>query len=366
MVAAPTTGALSAAKLLLCDAEKIAKLLEIYEDNLMRDPFALPLADETVSEVLLKRLKSEQDFLKVADVGARNGLEWPASLSRATHLFGFEPNKVEYDKLIRHQTDAQRLNITQTIFGKEDYFNCAVWSATEERPFYITQGPGACTLMGEDEPSVTGNMWMDWVGQSYHEAHTKVVSTTNMTCRRLDELFSDGVDIDFLKIDVEGAELDVLEGAKGLLGDKRVSIIKTEFVLFPYYQRHPVLGDQHSFLNDFGYRMLTMELDKSAYTLGQTSIPAEADRRLHYAGDAYFLLDPVRHPLAPERAYRAGLVLIALGFRSLGVQLIRRSGLFDEAILGEVERALHRLSRNRRLRYLWNSFPDRVLQLVRR
>lgn len=334
----------------------------------MHDPFAKKVVNnDTIGQLLFKEIVAEQDFVKIVDVGARNGIQWPNSLSSKTHLYGFEPNKAEYKKLVNHNSDAQILDITQKKFGKEDYFNCAVWSSSEERAFFLTQGPGACTLMGEANPTVTSNMWMDWTGENYYDAHTKVIDTVSIPCHKLDDLMPHEIEIDFLKLDVEGAELDVLEGAKRLLGEKRISLIKTEFVLFPYYSHHPVLGNQHAYLNELGYRLLTIVLDKSTYAWGKsTSIPQEADNRLHYAGDAYFFIDPDKNPIGGARAYRAGLVLIAQGFKSFGMELIRRSGYFEEKILIEVEHALRHMPRNQRLRYLWNSLPDRILNLIRR
>ena len=61
--------------------------------------------------------------------------------------------------------------------------------------------------------------------------------------------------IDLLKIDVEGHEMPVLTGAKRMLGEGRVSIIKIETAIDPDLAYHTQLFDLCDFLQAFGYRL---------------------------------------------------------------------------------------------------------------
>ena len=67
--------------------------------------------------------------------------------------------------------------------------------------------------------------------------------------------------------------------------------IYTEFVALPYYPVHDVLGAQHLFLNERGYRLIDIELRHPTYRRGGHAIPETADRRMLHAGDAFFMLD---------------------------------------------------------------------------
>ena len=163
--------------------------------------------------------------------------------------------------------------------------------------------------------------------------------------------------IDYLKLDVEGAELETLKGAERFLARADVLFIKTEFSFVPYYENHPVLGHQHLFLHERGYRLIDLDLDPARYSRDKTSMPAMADRRLIYAGDAYFLPDPDRLSLVPEKLHRMGIIAIALGFHSLGVSLLRDAALLTADSVSEIERALSRIRPGRRLKNLWNRFP---------
>jgi FkbM family methyltransferase len=66
--------------------------------------------------------------------------------------------------------------------------------------------------------------------------------------------------IDFIKIDVEGAELDVLGGGKSMLRDKRVLGIKTEFWWDPVLRGQPSFAELDIFLRANGFYLFDLEL----------------------------------------------------------------------------------------------------------
>ena len=109
----------------------------------MIDPFVNRLSSGgTVGDALLPKLSENGGDVLIVDVGARNSMEWPSTLVPQTQFVGFEPNEEEYEKLVAHSSDAQKLGITVQKFGKEKFYNCAVWSSETELPLYITQGTG--------------------------------------------------------------------------------------------------------------------------------------------------------------------------------------------------------------------------------
>lgn len=56
-----------------------------------------------------------------------------------------------------------------------------------------------------------------------------------------------------MKIDVEGVEIRVLQGAKRLLGTKSIRLILSEFTLNSGDTQHTQLDDLKSFLEPFGF-----------------------------------------------------------------------------------------------------------------
>ena len=99
----------------------------------------------------------------------------------------------------------------------------------------------------------------------------EVVAKTRVRTRRLDDLAEVGV-VDFLKIDVQGGELMVLEGASRIL--RGALIVHTEACFAPLYRNQPLFGDLdrhlraggfvlHKFVYFGGYPFKPMPLDQA-------------------------------------------------------------------------------------------------------
>jgi FkbM family methyltransferase len=319
----------------------------------------------TLGDVTLEPVLSAGCTPLVVDVGARNGMMLlPESYTRHARCISFEPNEPEYRKLVDGKTDAAAHGYMPTSFKETQYFNCALWDRDEKRNLHVTVGPGATSLMGYARPSITQRMFLyaGANGKSYEDEHTTVKKTEQVDCRALDGLLP-GETIDFLKIDVEGAELRVLQGAKALLEQHNILFIKSEFVLLPYYDEHPLLGHQQVFLDGLSYRLIGMDLDQSSYARDHTTIPADADRRLRYAGDAYYIPDPDRLRLDPLKLQRIAIVSMMFGFRSLAVSLFKDGGLPAERI-AEIERALGHMTGLRRARLAWQALPYKAWNVI--
>ncbi|MBI3708575.1 MAG: FkbM family methyltransferase [Proteobacteria bacterium] len=327
----------------------------------------------TVADIVFAPLDSAKIEPAVVDVGARNGTFFlPESYARRAHLYGFEPNPEEYRKLIAGDTDAMKAGMVMPKFGAVSYYDCAVWDGEEERPFYVTGGPGACTMMGEPVPEVAGRLVQVYApgdprfGHSFAEMNGRVQKTLPVKCRPLDHVLPAGLVVDYLKIDTEGAELRVLKGADALLSEHRVLFIYTEFVALPYYREHPVLGDLQVYLRDRGYRMIDIELGHRGYTRGPTTLPALSDRHLLHSGDAMFVLDPDRTGLSSETRQRLAAIALAYEYNSFAISLLREAELNSEAEIAAVTEALSQPPLARRLGRAWKALPYAVYSRLQR
>lgn len=309
----------------------------------------------------------------------------PEDYSHRATLIGFEPNPEEFRKLQEAQTDAQlvlrRAGHRLPKFREERYFDCALWDKEATRPLYLTRGQGACTMMGPTLPFMRHHYYQ-YPGndarrrKSFHEIHSEVVATEEVGCQRLDALLDENETVDFLKMDVEGAELRILRGAEKLLKNRNVLFVQTEFQVFPYYEDHPIFGDQHRLLNDLGFRLLDLNLDHPRYRRGETDLTEGFDRDLLFAGDALFALDPDREVISPRDLHRIAAVALVFGFTSFALSLLRDADLLDGDCLDRIELALRRTplkSWKGRMAEKWARIPYRaygaiepILRIVRR
>jgi FkbM family methyltransferase len=83
-----------------------------------------------------------------------------------------------------------------------------------------------------------------------HLSELRTVRTEPMETRRLDDLLL-GQPIDYLKIDVQGGELLVLQGAENTL--KNTASIHCEVEFYPIYEGQPLFSDIFSFLVSRGF-----------------------------------------------------------------------------------------------------------------
>lgn len=91
--------------------------------------------------------------------------------------------------------------------------------------------------------------------QKYHGEKVDIAKTVEVQQVRLDQAISVG-EIDILKLDLQGYELEALKGAGDLLG--RIKIIITEVEFVPLYENQPLFGDIDLFLRNAGFRLLNL------------------------------------------------------------------------------------------------------------
>lgn len=120
----------------------------------------------------------------------------------------------------------------------------ALGRTEESRAFYETVHPMCCSLYQPNEELL----------ELYNNLGVAMLqSTTSVDTVSLDYFASnnDIVSIDFIKIDIQGAELDVFRGGIKALQDVVFIVSEVEFV--PFYKKQPLFGDVCRFLDEQGF-----------------------------------------------------------------------------------------------------------------
>jgi FkbM family methyltransferase len=157
---------------------------------------------------------------RFVDVGANIGyFSFLASrkVGEKGRVFSFEPSKREYARMM----DCQSINQAQNMIT----YNVA-----------LSDHHGILNISTDDFHTGLNSITYQQDGQRQQQVQ----------CNRLDELLEEE-HIDLVKIDVEGAELKVLRGAKKLLESK--SIAKLIIEITPKFLAH--YGDSREALYDF-------------------------------------------------------------------------------------------------------------------
>lgn len=135
----------------------------------------------------------------------------------------------------------KRLN-SEAISGLV-YHPVALGRREEERPFYMTNHPMCSSLYKTNEKLIERYNNME-------VALVKNISTIKTVS--LDYFITENNigPVDFIKIDIQGAELDVFQGGISTLKDLVAIITEVEFI--PLYENQPLFGDVCEFLAKTG------------------------------------------------------------------------------------------------------------------
>lgn len=189
---------------------------------------------------LIEMLGKRSPLIRIVDVGAmwlgENDLPYHNLLKPDRFdLVGFEPQADECEKLTAMHRKGHR------------YLPYFIGDGTR-RTFHLTSAPMTSSLY---EP----NMRLLPLFQSLAEL-TTTVSATEVDTHRLDDI-PEIQGMDYLKLDVQGAEVDCIRGARGLLQD--CVAVFTEVNFIPMYKDMPLFAEVDLAMRESGFMLHHLE-----------------------------------------------------------------------------------------------------------
>ena len=169
------------------------------------------------------------------DVGARfTEVERYADLLErgVAQLVGFEQDEAQLPALNRRYPNHKFISAFIGDGSKRTFYNC----------YY-----GGCSSLYRPDPKIINQFTSIATTEG---SNFEVVSEDYVQTTKLDAVCEIEA-CDYLKIDVQGAELDVLKGAEETLKDCFIVEVEVEFV--PLYENQPLFGDIDKFLRDRGF-----------------------------------------------------------------------------------------------------------------
>lgn len=129
----------------------------------------------------------------------------------------------------------------------------------ELHPFALAEARGSRTLH-VNASSATSSLkeLTEGASEEWRDERLTTVERVEVEVRTLDEFCAERSieSIDFLKIDVQGGEYAVLEGASGMLGRRAVRFVQSEFILVGTYEGQRPLHEYLSLMDRRGYRLV--------------------------------------------------------------------------------------------------------------
>lgn len=269
------------------------------------------------------------DPVVIVDLGSRGGFnaEWRA-FGAGARIYGFEPDEVECARL---NASAER-GVT--------YLPWAIGARNGEATLYETRLNASTGLYATN---------MGYFGRLLNRDNGVVVAEHRIVVRTLaDALAEIGVSqVDFIKLDVEGAELDILRGCAAYLAAAAPLGLLSEIRFQPEINGSPVFADLDAFLRPLGLRLYDLEYTRQSRMA--LPYPSVADYRLP-TGERFFAYTTHGQIQDGNALYLRDLLIPANAdslARMSAVRVLKLAALYEIYSLGDCAAELIQATRDR-------------------
>jgi len=242
--------------------------------------------------------------LVYVDCGAR-GSALPSWLrpAKTARYIGIEADAAECERLTARQKP------------RHEYIAAALGRSAEARTLYVTKNPACSSLLRPNSELLApfGEM-----SDFFIVEREVAVSTIPLDmCLARHSITS----VDFLELDTQGAELEVLEGAERVL-DASVLGLLIEVEFAPMYHDQPLFGDVDRFMRSRGFELF----DLMRYRVRRGPLASTIPTRGQLLwGRAFYLRAPSRCQSPAMLRRLAGLAALA-GIPDLTLDILSRVG----------------------------------------
>lgn len=253
------------------------------------------------------------------DVGARWGLGEPWSyIKNYLDVIYFEPDREEYENLKGKMKDGD--------FG----FDCALYSSSQKIDLNLTKAR-ECSSVLEPNFDIIKNYPNELL--KMYEIEKKVI----VDAKSLDQISveNDNFSMDFMKLDVQGAELEILKGGEKFLS-KNIIGMEIEVEFQKLYIDQPLFSDIDSYVTN-KLKLELFDLSKH-YCKYKTGINKFSKKGQLVFGDALYLRSPFKilewcstlnKTVAIDKIISACIIGYLYGYIDYSLAIISQNGIED-------------------------------------
>ena len=205
----------------------------------------------------------------VIDAGARYGLHptW-AELQGLADFHLFEMDIDEAHRLERKYLSDSRVKV----------YPIALYGSDTVLTYHVNQHQGLNSIFQQNHALLQKN--------EYKLREFEGIGERKTDARSIDSIFT-GRDVHFIKLDVEGAEYEILKGAAKVL-NSGVLGVRSEVMFAPLYHGAPLFGDLHRLLISHGFELLNFDYKGAGIKAGRFALPSQYGKLL--SSDAVWVI----------------------------------------------------------------------------
>lgn len=319
-------------------------------------------------------LRQEEITLTVVDAGCRGGVTALWRVAPFVQAWGFEPHPDEFARL-----DGDRLRAARPPYQRLQHFELALTDAAGTQTFHMTRASGASSLLEPDlettgeiiaKGRIKGTTMPKRFETTYAAHHLADARAVEVRTARLDDVVREEAipHLDLLKVDVQGGEYELLEGARETLGS--IGVVNVEVSFVPQYRDQKLFSHVDLQLREHGFELLNYEVGAERVIYKERTTPIEIVPR----GGAP---DPYAQPLCADAIYvnrrivdeprviAQAIVLMHMTYLDEALHLLkRRTAVRDVDLLETLRTIGTNTSGGWLLRYRGYDLVDRALDLA--
>ena len=273
-------------------------------------------------DILIQKFDGKK--LTVFDVGAKGKPFSLPGLYKYQNFHGFEPNPVEFEKLQKSKTN-----------NSTTYYPYALSLDGGMKKINITQHASYSSLLDFDDDNFKKHFHLMKGFNTWSKGMSKE-KTVSVQSKKLDELISDeNINfIDFIKLDTQGTELEILKGSIDAIKRKKIGVIFSEVSFIGVYKNQNLFSDLEIFLRSHGYDFIDCRFyPESAYDIRPPFRKSTYDRtRYSVGGDAVFAPNLESSNLNQFQCFKIGVVLASLHYFGIAYNYLHKAELSQQEI----------------------------------
>lgn len=255
----------------------------------------------------------------VFNVGSRKHNVEDDYANQGWHLFAPNLSIYGFDADADACEEANKKLQNGSVNWQEEHIPIALSDSIGEAPLYVTKHPMCTSLYPPNEEYLAR---FPGLPELVNLDFSVDIETTTLDAFCQEEKINN---VDFLQIDVQGADLNVLKGATQLL-NRSVLAIQIEVEFSHLYVNQPLFADVDSFLSDYQFTLFDLFSTRHfRYSLNKRS-NAHPNGQILWA-DAFYLRDLIsekfpKESQKPARILKLACVADVMGFYDYAVELL--------------------------------------------
>jgi FkbM family methyltransferase len=294
------------------------------------------------------------------DVGSRGGLADLRTLHPRLHVYSIDADPAAVQR--------------PQGFASHHHFSFALHSSQGEMEFFVATQPSLSSLLEFDPVAFERHFGLMPGSEHWARALTPQRKQTTKT-ETADGFFrSRNLErIDYLKLDTQGTELEILKGARDYFSAGKILVVKTEVSLLPVYRDQCTFGEIDQFMREQGFLFVDCAfypdavVAKSAATAIR-GIHVREQTRFSAGGDAFYVLQPNKYG-GDDRAgftVRSAVLLNQLGYVSVALDILKKGAFPPDRIEALLRATAPAAPQSRLKRALKECLPPFAYREIRR